>query len=158
MSKLSKQYAETILALPVSEEVSPDLKRLAREYLATLVLVRDVTKILGNDATPAPNPFTTRIALDVNASRLLRDTIGRADWRDEDNASEITLIVGPGASGFGLYVYLSEYPEEGAILLKSIVPDVRDAMRAANVCACGLTDANACASRFCRHPQRKEMR
>jgi hypothetical protein len=35
-AKLAKQYAELMLALPISENVSPDLHRLCKEYLAAL--------------------------------------------------------------------------------------------------------------------------
>lgn len=55
------------------------------------------------------------VYLDEEMSGLLRQTIG-----DDGEPSAIRLEVGDGHSGWGLYVSLAEYPEEGAIQLAPI--------------------------------------
>jgi hypothetical protein len=53
--------------------------------------------------------------LDEAEAAMLRDFIGSMDGDGE--ASAITLWSGDGHSGHGLYVSLTEYPEEGAVQL-----------------------------------------
>jgi hypothetical protein len=63
-------------------------------------------------ATPPVEPAAEPVAswvLDESEATLLRDTIGH-----DGDCPSITLGVGPGG---GLYVWLTEYPEEGSILL-----------------------------------------
>lgn len=67
-------------------------------------------------ATRKGQEFTERlIRLSENDAKCLRDFIGE----DEPcGASEITLSIGLGHSGFGLYVNLTEYPEEGSLFFE----------------------------------------
>jgi hypothetical protein len=55
------------------------------------------------------------VPLDENAASLLRDTIG-------SDGSPITLSLVGGPEGQGLYVWLTDYPEEGSIFLAASPP------------------------------------
>lgn len=50
--------------------------------------------------------------LDTDAAELLKNTIG-----SDDTVSEVTLAVTRSPDGYGLHVWLTDYPEEGSILL-----------------------------------------
>ena len=63
---------------------------------------------------PVREPFD--VTLDETQATLLRDWLGD----DKDEAASIRLLIGPGHSGYGLYVAQAEYQDEGAILLCSI--------------------------------------
>jgi hypothetical protein len=52
-----------------------------------------------------------RFDLNEDASEVLRDTIG------QDDPSRVTLSLCDGHSGRGLYVWVTDYPEEGSLLL-----------------------------------------
>lgn len=66
------------------------------------------------DAVPADARELT-VYLDEEMSALLRQTIG-----DDGDAYAIKLHIGDGHSGWGLYVSLADYPDEGAIQLAAI--------------------------------------
>lgn len=59
-------------------------------------------------------PAGWQIDLDEDASETLKKTIG-----DDDCVSPITLSICDGHEGRGLYVWLTEYPEEGSLLLSA---------------------------------------
>jgi hypothetical protein len=64
--------------------------------------------------------------LDEPAAAMLRDFIGKLDEAGE--ASPITLHVGDGHSGLGLYVSLTEYPDEGSVQLVAASPKTNGGM------------------------------
>jgi 3-oxoacyl-(acyl-carrier-protein) synthase len=70
-------------------------------------------------AAPAAQP-SVQIDLTEDAAKFLRDTLNSGD----DEPPEITLAVTHGHSGYGLYQWETEYPEEGANLLQAIAAEL----------------------------------
>lgn len=60
-------------------------------------------------------PTLFQVTLEPEEAETLRDAIG-----GDDEAQEMVLSVGPGHSGYGLYAWAAEYPEEGAVLVTSL--------------------------------------
>ena len=64
----------------------------------------------------AAEPWSVTVALNEDATRLLQSTM----VPEPGEVSEISLHIGHGHEGYGLYVSLTEYPEEGSIHLACI--------------------------------------
>jgi hypothetical protein len=59
---------------------------------------------------------SVQVDLTEDAAKFLRDTLNSGD----DEPPEITLAVTHGHSGYGLYQWETEYPDEGSNLLQAI--------------------------------------
>lgn len=115
--------------------------------LFTADQMRDYARAALAQRQHVPAEWTMR--LDADAAETLKQTIS-----DDDTVSEITLSLCNGHEGRGLYVWLTEYPEEGSLLLASApaltaapsaqaeIPDLRCAKWLDPECA----DAGACQS------------
>ena len=66
-----------------------------------------------------PVAWQMDVTLDQPACELLYAMVSPA-LPDDDNFSEVRLLIGQGHSGYGLYVASAEYPEEGSELLASL--------------------------------------
>jgi hypothetical protein len=75
-------------------------------------------------AQPAPvQPVALDVTIDGDEAKALYDLMGD----DREDLSPVRLLVGDGHSGYGLYVALAEYQDEGAELIASITPPAQPA-------------------------------
>lgn len=72
-----------------------------------------VEKASASSSCAAQEPIPEHYSLDEVAARTLRDWLNDGDG----GLNDVTIHVGRGHGGPGLYVSLTEYPEEGAALL-----------------------------------------
>lgn len=118
-----------------------DVERIVVERSAVLRIITARAALAQRQQVP--EGWT--IHLDADAAEKLKQTIG-----DDDTVSEITLSLCDGHEGRGLYVWLTEYPEEGSLLLAA-APALTAATQAAEpcqwCCRTGRFADHAC--RFC---------
>lgn len=93
-----------------------DLDNAPQWKAAIKVLAEEVAALATQPAQPSAQgeAVAQEWRLDENAAETLKQAIG-----DDDTVSPITLSVCHGHEGRGLYVWLTEYPEEGSLMLAS---------------------------------------
>lgn len=110
--------------------LSADAPKITRDVL-------EAFPVYTHPAAPQPaapvlaaEPWSVIVALNEDATRLLQSTM----VPEPGEVSEISLHIGHGHEGYGLYVSLTEYPEEGSIHLACIeapqpaaLPELSDA-------------------------------
>ena len=117
-----------------SEGGSVAVLRCSDRTVATTICIRDQLNrtTLIRWHRDSGTSVAWRVSLDEKAISLLLDTVGSAL-----EPNPITMGVGEvrdedGGAGYGLFVYMTEYPEEGVILLAELprpvseVPEVMD--------------------------------
>jgi len=72
----------------------------------------------GKEQPAQQEPVALDVTLEGDEARALYDLFGD----DREDLSPVRLLVGDGHSGYGLYVALAEYQDEGAELIASIIP------------------------------------
>lgn len=91
-------------------------------YVCLTCIDQKLGSLLGAFGYPSAEqaePVALDVTLTEEETQFLRDTM----VADEDEGPDpIRLIVGRGHSGYGLYVSLAEYGDEGSSLLKALVP------------------------------------
>ena len=130
--------APTVEAEPAIAEVTlADHHELEARIRWLLNPLPEGTLLYTHPAAPQPaapvlaaEPWSVTVALNEDATRLLQSTM----VPEPGEVSEISLHIGHGHEGYGLYVSLTEYPEEGSIHLACIeapqpaaLPELSDA-------------------------------